>query len=229
MRYVIEINNFINSEELTKLRNQVNALDFNKNSKVMVNRFRIQNSDNDFNKIITNNSSINQFYNNLNNKNFLLNLIDTFNKKYNKDFTIFKNINFIQKPNNYFVNYKTIKNLSSYRLYNNLFKKNFHLSFDISKSGENYYRELHRDTNNRYIVFLYYLNTIDHKAGGELVFKSNYLRDKIIKTKENKLVCFVSNKFSHHMVNPIKSDIKRLFFYGAFSSQCLINEDVDKI
>lgn len=229
MRYFIEIDNFINSEELTKLRNQVNALDFNANLKVMVNRLRIQNTDNDFNKIITNNSSINQFYNKLNNKNFLLNLIDSFSIKYGKDFSIFENINFIKKPNNYFVNYNNIKKLSFYRLYNRLFKKNFHLSFDISKSGKNYYRELHRDTNNRYIVFLYYLNTLDHKSGGELVFKSNHLKDKIIKTKENKLVCFLSNKYSHHMVNPIKNDIKRLFFYGAYSSQCLINEDVDKI
>ena len=212
MRYFIEIDNFIDSDELIKLKNQVNKLEFNSTSKAMVNRLRIMNTDNDFKKILANNSSIQEFYNKLNNKFFFTKLIDYFNRKYNKQLSLYKKMNFIPRPYKYFVNYNTTKKLSRYRLYSKLFKKNFHLSFDISKSGKNYYRELHRDTNNRYIVFLYYLNTLDQNAGGELVFRSNNLKDKIIKTKENKLICFISNNSSHHMVNQIKKDLNRFFF-----------------
>ena len=50
---------------------------------------------------------------------------------------------------------------------------NIELLYDYSKSGNGYGREIHRDSDSRYIVILLYLNDLDDSAkGGSLnIFK----------------------------------------------------------
>ena len=137
-----------------------------------------------------------------------------------------------------FTLFRIFKNFSFYFFkFKNVFSKtkNLELLFDYSQAGNGYFREIHRDSDERMIVFLLYLNELDIEAsGGSLnIYKYNKLLDENIKltpNKENcdlinsikpetgKLVIFLNNDTSFHSVSEIEnSKTTRHFIYGAFT------------
>ena len=115
------------------------------------------------------------------------------------------------------------------------FKKPVELLYDYSVAGNGYTREIHRDSDNRIIVFLLYLNTLEEgtKGGNLEIFK---LKNKMSKSSsakpskdecdniENvspeagKLVIFQNGDDSFHSVSKIENaPNKRHFIYGGFT------------
>ena len=106
--------------------------------------------------------------------------------------------------------------------------------FDYSFSGNGYGREIHRDYDNRLIVVLLYLNTLDKDSeGGDLeIYKLNQdhhsyppqpdkndceLQYKI-KPKSGRLLMFINQFNSYHAVSEMINNKKgRHFLYGGFT------------
>jgi len=114
------------------------------------------------------------------------------------------------------------------------FKKPVELLYDYSVAGNGYMREIHRDSDNRIIVFLLYLNSLESGAkGGNLeIFKlknniklstAKPLKEEcdIIETlnpEAGKLVIFQNGDDSFHSVSKIENaEKKRHFIYGGFT------------
>ena len=107
----------------------------------------------------------------------------------------------------------------------------FFMYYDISEASTGYFREVHRDTDKRFINFLIYLNS-PQISGGELVlyssnkdtiherqYPTNVDRDKIIPPIGNTALFFLSNKQSYHSVNVISEcQTSRRFIYGSITS-----------
>ncbi len=108
---------------------------------------------------------------------------------------------------------------------------------DISLANDGYGREIHRDSDNRVVVFLFFMS--DHAVnaeGGELGMYSlkNHSQDKSfppqplgnecllkqsIKPKSNRLVVFLNSDEAYHDVKVMKGHTSsRLFIYGGFTS-----------
>lgn len=114
-------------------------------------------------------------------------------------------------------------------------KKSLELLFDYSKSGNGYGREIHRDSDSRYLVFLLYLNNLDSEAiGGELdiyKLKNENIERKLAQPDENncelvesispkagRLVIFLNDETSYHAVKKMENSKKyRHFLYGGFT------------
>jgi len=107
--------------------------------------------------------------------------------------------------------------------------------FDVSRAENGYVREIHRDSDSRYVVFLLYLNELPEKGeGGELnLFEYTGERKnalvpqpdpenctlirKIIPTK-GKLVIFKNDLEAFHSVSEMSGfDEERIFCYGSFT------------
>ena len=115
------------------------------------------------------------------------------------------------------------------------------LLFDISLSGNGYGREIHRDSDGRVIVFLYYLNDLDEASpGGTLNLHSSksgtstprpsdsdcVLEAQVV-PKKNRLVAFLNSETSYHSVETMKGHTgDRLFCYGGFT---LLTQPVIKV
>ncbi len=109
--------------------------------------------------------------------------------------------------------------------------------FDYSFSSNGYGREIHRDSDNRLIVVLLYLNNLDkYTLGGDLEIyniKKEKIKDNkyppqpnkkdcdleyIIKPKRGRLVMFVNQFNSYHGVSEMINDTRgRHFIYGGFT------------
>ena len=109
--------------------------------------------------------------------------------------------------------------------------------FDYSFSSNGYGREIHRDSDNRLIVVLLYLNNLDQSTlGGDLeIYKIKKEKIKqniyppqpskkdcdleyIIKPKRGRLVMFVNQFNSYHGVSEMINDTRgRHFIYGGFT------------
>ncbi len=109
--------------------------------------------------------------------------------------------------------------------------------FDYSFSSNGYGREIHRDSDNRLIVVLLYLNDLDQSSlGGDLeIYKIKKEKVKqniyppqpnkkdcdleyLIKPKRGRLVMFVNQFNSYHGVSKMLNDKKgRHFIYGGFT------------
>ena len=117
----------------------------------------------------------------------------------------------------------------------NLFKLPVELLYDYSTALNGYKREIHRDSDNRVIVFLLYLNSISKEAkGGSLdIYK---LKDKnnkefvsqpndedcvlveTVKPDYGKLLIFQNSDISYHAVSEMENNkIVRHFLYGGFT------------
>ena len=190
----------------------------------------------------------------LNSDEFLNTLTDALNIK-NHEFTV-TNFFFNFKPNKFLKRYKEInsKKLSTvgnknlifyfvYKIYRYLLrkfkytftkKKYVELLYDYSISPDGYFREIHRDSDSRTIVFLIYLNELENNgSGGDLnLFKYN--KDvknipsqpkqedcdliKSIPPKTGTLVTFLNSHDSLHSVSKMKNHSKlRHFLYGSFT------------
>ena len=135
---------------------------------------------------------------------------------------------------------------SFYRLYKNLlrkikFSKMFfskklpvELLYDYSIAGDGYFREIHRDSDSRMIVFLLYLSSLPNETkGGSLdIFKLKEnaketlarpdpsMCEKIesITPKPGRLVVFKNDNNSYHSVEKLSdSKSSRYFIYGGFT------------
>ena len=109
--------------------------------------------------------------------------------------------------------------------------------FDYSFSSNGYGREIHRDSDNRLIVVLLYLNDLDQSTlGGDLEIykikkekieqniyppqpnKKDCDLEYIIKPKKGRLVMFVNQFNSYHGVSEMTDDKRgRHFIYGGFT------------
>ena len=109
--------------------------------------------------------------------------------------------------------------------------------FDYSFSSNGYGREIHRDSDNRLIVVLLYLNTLgESTSGGDLeIYKlKNSKRKKslyppqpkkndcelqyVIKPKRGRLIMFINQHNSYHAVSEMINDKEgRHFLYGGFT------------
>ena len=141
----------------------------------------------------------------------------------------------------------TLAKYLAFRLYRDLlrkikFSKIFNLKripvellYDYSKAGNGYFREIHRDSDSRVIVFLLYLNSISNEAkGGTLdIFKlkegenknvaqpDRSMCEKIesVEPKPGRLVIFKNDNTSYHSVAKLdNSKDSRCFVYGGFTS-----------
>ena len=181
------------------------------------------------------------------------------NLKIKENFTL-SNFFFIENPSNSEVIYKKlsnekIKSISSIKLikyllfrilrdftrkikYSKLFnlrKIPVELLYNYSIAGDGYFREIHRDSDNKVIVFLLYLSEMPNSAeGGSLdIYKlkdkknnnlaqpKNEMCDKLasVKPKPGRLVIFKNTNDSFHAVNKLKnSNNERHFIYGGFTS-----------
>lgn len=176
---------------------------------------------------------------NINDENYIV--TNFFQKStYSKLHNIYKHMN-----NNKVVNVSTFGLIFYFffRLFRNLtriFKYKFsyqnyvELLYDYSKSPNGYFREIHRDSDSRTVVFLLYLNELDKGAtGGELNFyefkdknikipsQPSYEECNLIKSippKAGRLVAFLNSHDSLHSVSLLKNhEGYRHFLYGSFT------------
>ena len=107
--------------------------------------------------------------------------------------------------------------------------------FDVSRAENGYSREIHRDSDSRYVVFLLYLNDLPEKGeGGELNLfeytgeRKNELGPqpdpdnckviRKIKPTKGKLVIFKNDHEAFHSVSKMAGfDEERIFCYGSFT------------
>jgi Rps23 Pro-64 3,4-dihydroxylase Tpa1-like proline 4-hydroxylase len=180
---------------------------------------------------------------NIENSQFKLNSFFFKKKLYKQDIRAKK----IAKSNLQVLPTFTLVKYLMYRIYKILFFKAFQilnklknnktveLLFDYSQAGNGYGREIHRDSDERLIVFLLYLNELDSNAsGGNLeIFKydKNYDNSLNPQPKQSdctlinkidpaagKLVIFRNDDLSFHAVSEMKnSSTTRHFLYGGFT------------
>jgi hypothetical protein len=229
------IDNFLTKEYCEKLYREIELFkDYD--DLVMNGRMRVNKGSNKFKNYLESSPNLNFLYDNLNNKNFYLemeNKLKTLNQSKWKP--IIKNFNY-SKTNYGEQNFNLIKLLRKSWLISKLFKKAINLDIDFSRSKKGYYRKAHRDRDTRIISFLIYLNTIDPKLGGEFeVFKLNK-EEKEIKNlkrfpneaevslvdkfspKSGQLFLFQSSPNSYHGVSKFTSENQdRVFIYGSYS------------
>ena len=108
------------------------------------------------------------------------------------------------------------------------------LLYDYSIAGDGYFREIHRDSDSRMIVFLLYLSSLPNETkGGSLdIFKLKEnaketlarpdpsMCEKIesITPKPGRLVVFKNDNNSYHSVEKLSdSKSSRYFIYGGFT------------
>ena len=107
--------------------------------------------------------------------------------------------------------------------------------YDFSKAGNGYSREIHRDSDQRIVVFILYLNSAsekdNHQGGNFDIYKlidgeksiakpdiKNCEKVKSIRPEQGKLIVFLNENNSFHGVSEMKnhSDF-RYFIYGSFT------------
>lgn len=115
----------------------------------------------------------------------------------------------------------------------NINKKPLELLYNYAKAGNGYWREIHRDSDNRLIVFILYFNGLPEEGeGGTLDFYKLVKKDKnlatpaysscekikSIKPEVGKLVVFLNGGDSYHAVSTMKNyNNFRHFIYGGFT------------
>ena len=120
---------------------------------------------------------------------------------------------------------------------NSLFSTPGQLLADISMANNGYTREIHRDSDNRMMVFLLYMSPLAEGGdGGELGAYSlknhsqgepfppqpsedECLLEQVIQPKRNRFFIFLNSDKSYHGVKAMKGHTSgRLFMYGGFTS-----------
>ena len=226
----------------------------NSHIKVQNNRLILPSSGLDFLKLIEKSISWKNLHDKLNSKEFLNTLTSALNIK-NHDYIV-TNFFFNTKPSNLLKRYKKInsRKLSTvgninlifylfFKIYKFLIKKvkfSFtrkkfvELLYDYSISPNGYFREIHRDSDARTIVFLIYLNDLSSEGtGGDLKFY-RYIKEnnkipsqpnsedceliKSIPPKTGRLVTFLNSHESLHSVGKMENyNGLRHFLYGSFT------------
>ena len=236
---VVIIEKFLNKKTCDLIINEIKK--FNKfDDRVMVSRNRINKGSFNFEKFITNSKISRKLYDKLNkysSYNQMKNLLEV--KKSNWSYT-----NIIEKfsKTNYGAQKSTILNFLK-DLYNStpLKESILNLDVDFSIATNGYFREAHRDRDNRVVNFLIYFNDVSKKSGGSFnicgikkKYKANklprfpkkkeiFITEKIF-PKVGTLVIFLSSPDSYHEAGKFKSNFqKRFFLYGSYS----LNKKID--
>ena len=137
---------------------------------------------------------------------------------------------------------RVFKDITRKIKYSKLFyskKSAVELLFDYSKAGNGYSRSIHRDSDNRLVVFILYLNspsqTDNHTGGNFDIYKlinkdknlthpdaKNCSKIESIEPKSGKLIVFLNENESFHGVEKMNNHEEfRHFIYGGFT---LLNE-----
>ena len=122
---------------------------------------------------------------------------------------------------------KRIANFFSNKLFKKKFLEDFfyfEVNFSVAKKG--YKLKTHKDKDNRMVVFLLYLNKLDETGGSFEIYSKeggvsnkNFKLEKQFQPEAGKLLVFLSNPLSYHNVSEIlKSESKRFFCYGGYTS-----------
>tara|TARA_B110000967_G_C18885795_1_gene563904 strand:+ start:72 stop:917 length:846 start_codon:yes stop_codon:yes gene_type:complete len=258
MKYFV-IDNFINKELCKKLIDDSNSSSANKNDLLMHgNRAFLSSTSYEFNELLNNSLDWQKLESKINSEEFLNLCLEKLNIKEHKfsleNYFKLKNHSRIHKlykkisnTTNKFVPTKTLLKYTFIRLYREIErrikfsrffypnKKPVELLYDFSKAGNGYSREIHRDSDNRVLVFLIYFNTPltnDNQQGGNFdiykliddkknVSKPDPSSCEMIKSiipEAGKLVVFLNENNSFHGVTEMKnySDF-RYFVYGSFT------------
>tara|TARA_B110000977_G_C11065129_1_gene487524 strand:+ start:862 stop:1707 length:846 start_codon:yes stop_codon:yes gene_type:complete len=269
MKY-FTIDNFVDKKLCSKLIKTSSAHNYSKNkTEIHGGRQFMSSTDIEFYNLLNNTKDWKNLVNKINSEKFLNSCLKKFNlneKKFSLvNFFKCKNLTSIQKS------YKKLsstvtrlistKNLVLYsliRLYRDSlrklkFSKLFYpnksaveLLFDYSKAGNGYSREIHRDSDNRLVVFILYLNspskTDNHKGGNFDIYKlikgkknvpfpdkKNCKKIKSIKPKPGQLIVFLNDNNSFHGVEKMKNHSQsRDFIYGGFTLLNKKNPYIDK-
>jgi len=253
MKYKI-LDNFLNKEFCKKLIDDANNYSQNDHIPVLNKRLIIPSSSISFLNLIKKSENWYKLHNKLNSQDFLKELLINLDvEDHNFHVTSFF---FNEKPNYFLKKYKTIssKKISNigninllYYLFYKFFrflkrkikysltnKKYVELLYDYSISPNGYYREIHRDSDSRTIVFLIYLNDKEKSgSGGDLNLYRYTKNDKAIPSQPNpddciliktippktgSLVTFFNSHDSLHSVSKMKNySGSRHFLYGSFT------------
>lgn len=259
MKYKV-IENFIDKKTCEELINHSRNIILNNNVDVInINRKSITSSSKLFSKLLESSENWQKLYKKINSEEFLdfclknLECVDLKNKTsvvnfYNND-KINKKYQKHKNKSNMLIKNLSILSIIEYilkRLLRKFYKFGYllkytlknrfalELLFDYSVAKKGYFREIHRDSDNRLIVFLLYLNSFkDSKddEGNLMIYKR--IRDdenlsqpdeksceliKSISPKEGKLIIFLNSNDSYHAVKKIKDENQeRHFLYGAYT------------
>ena len=258
MRYFIK-NNYISDEFCEKLvDDSISAIPQKKDVSIHNSRVFFSSTDFYFNELLTKSISWKKLEDLLNSNNFLDFCLENLNIKKDEFFLV--NYFKIKKPNTIQENYKkisgTINKLvptgslvkyAALRFFRDIYrkikfskifypkKKPIELLYDFSKAGNGYGRKIHRDSDNRTVTFLLYLNALPQKEnqkGGDFDIyeivgdnKNAIAPDekvckkiKSISPEAGRLVVFLNENDSYHGVEEMKnfSDY-RYFIYGSFT------------
>ena len=258
MKY-FSIDNFIDKDLCEKLIKSSDIHNFSKN-KTLIHGQRqfISSSDEEFHNLLNNSNEWKDLEKKINSPKFLefcLDKLELNNKKFSLvNFFNYKNLTHIQKlykkissTKNKLIPTKTLIKYSILRVYRDFFRKikfsklfypnksAVELLYDYSKAGNGYSREIHRDSDNRLIVFILYLNApskSDNHVGGDFDIyklingekniaqpdKKNCKKIENIKPEPGKLIVFLNESESFHGVDEMKNHSDyRYFIYGSFT------------
>jgi hypothetical protein len=256
------IDDLLPSEKFEKLKYQSEEYVLSVSSKIYHgNRKMIINTSKDFDVLLSMSPDWKELYEVLNSKEFFNALCGKFSTLKNKEldlqdiYTRSKNPTLarIQRTGELSVKEASLHKILVYKLYDFLkyAKEKFHifsleflqkrkivqLLFDLSHAGKEYSREIHRDSDNRLIVFLYYMSElpVEEKGGSLELYKikeqSQSWKNKEPRPREddcekfesiapvgNRLVVFLNTENSFHGVEKMTcSSSSRLFCYGAYT------------
>ena len=258
MKYFI-VDNFIDKElceRLIQASEKYNNIE--KKNEIHGGRQFLSSTSLEFNKLLKNSKDWADLESKINSKEFLefcINKLELKNKKFSlvnyfkqKKFTKFKKL--YKQSSNTPAKLISKKNLIIYfflRVYRDAlrkikFSKLFYpnknaveLLFDYSKAGNGYSRKIHRDSDNRLVVFLIYLNSPskddNHEGGNFDIYRIiNGIKNiaypnkedckiiESIKPSPGQLIVFLNNDESYHGVGQMKNHSEyRHFIYGGFT------------
>ena len=260
MKYKV-IENFIDKKTCEELINNSRKIIFNNKVDVInTNRKSITSSSKLFSKLLETSDNWKKLYKKINSEEFLNFCLKNLECDDLKNKTSIVNFYNNEETNKIYQKYKNksntlIKNLSILSIFDYILKrilrkihkfgfllkytlKNkfaLELLFDYSVAKKGYFREIHRDSDNRLIVFLLYLNSFkkesDDDEGNLIIYKR--IKDdknlsqpdensceliKSISPKEGKLIIFLNSNDSYHAVKKIiDENQERHFLYGAYT------------
>ena len=265
MKYKV-IENFIDKKTCEELIDHSRNIILNNNVDVInINRKSITSSSKLFSKLLETSENWQKLYKKINSEEFLdfclknLECVDLKNKTsvvnfYNND-KINKKYQKHKNKSNMLIKNLSILSIIEYilkRLLRKIYKFGYllkytlknrfalELLFDYSVAKKGYFREIHRDSDNRLIVFLLYLNSFkDSKddEGNLMIYKR--IKDdenlsqpdeksceliKSISPKEGKLIIFLNSNDSYPRVKKIKDETKK-----AFSLWCIHSASIKEI
>ena len=238
--------NFLSTDELKKLVEDLKELNFKDQSVIHGGRIYLANTDQEFLNLISSSPSWNSLYQKINSPEFFsycqssLNLSEdkiVFEKFFTKEIPeFFKRIHKLRdrriKETSYFgivaytiyLGYRYLLFIYFQKISQLMGRNTTELLFDISLAGNGYSREIHRDSDSRYIVFLIYLNELQGAGEGGSLDLHEYAGDEFddppakpdiddcrliqsIKPAAGQLVIFQNNKYAFHSVPVMEADI----------------------